>query len=231
MFTSKTSSKTAKEKTALGTAAALDKGVKLNPEALERYARYFGQPDFTGQGKSGQENNNPGNGKESSQNKTELPAAEELKAIADKEAKKDDLLHFLNTIPGKNGQYWMIYPFKINQRGTEIEVFLRILKGEPFFTGENERIIVDIAGPKRQYRCFLKKIAGKLRADIRVHPPLSPRTLKVLQKKAERFLGASTGLAGNSLDFGEILVSSGEETGSWVEDWCTESLLSVNKEV
>ena len=250
---SRTSSpKAAKEKASLeakafAATAALDKGVTLSPEALEHYAGFLGPPGLTEEGETGEDNAFSGGGRENLPGRPaepgrpqnagqvflleEAPTAEELRAIAEGEAKKDGLLNFLNAIPGKNRQYWTVFPFKLSKRGTEIEVFLRILKGEPFFAGENGHIIIDITGPKRQYRCFLKKMAGKLRADIRVYPELSPGNLKALKKKADRFLGEGTGLAGNSLGFGEILVQNGETAASWVVDWCTECLPSVNKEV
>jgi len=214
--------KAALEMNAFAAAAAMDKGVVLSPEALERYADFFGLPDLADEG-------------ETEQKRKDAPTADELESIAEQEAKKDGLLNLLNSIPGKNGQYWTIIPFNIEKRGTVLRVLLRILKGEPFLSGENGQIIADITGPKRQYRCFLKKTAGKFRADIRVypgiHPPLSPRALKSLSKKAERFLGIGKESAGSYRGFDEILVQNGEEEPSWVEGWCAGSLPSIDKEV
>ena len=221
--------KAALEVKVLATMAALDKGVALSPEALERYARFMylparenGEPDsptdkdsFSGGG------GGRGNSGDKQKNRDSPPEADELKAIAEEQAKEDRLLDFLNTIPGKNGQYWVVFPLKITVRGTELKVFIRRLKGEPFLSGENEHSIVDIAGPKRQYRCFLKKNNGKLRADIQVYPELSSGALKLLSKKAGQLL----------LGFEEILVRNGGELASWAEDWCAERLPSIDKEV
>jgi len=216
------------ESKALAATAALDKGVTLSPEALERYARFFGPPT---DGEGGGKGAFSGGGKGTTQDREEMPQKEELQAIAEEEAKEDHLLDVLNALPGKNGQYWAVFPFDINVRGTVLKVFLRILKGEPFLTGENEQIIIDIAGPKRQYRCFLKKTGGKLRADIRVYPELSPRTLKSLSKKAGHFLGEGAVLTGNTLDFEEITVRNGEGAPSWAEHWQAEPLPFIDKEV
>ena len=222
--------KAALEAKAMAAAAALDKGVTLSPEALERYARYLESPSFTEDGEAGGKNAFGGDGKKNPQDREEVPDKDELRAIAEEEAEKDSLLDFLNALPGKNGQYWAIFPFSITVRGAELRVFLRVLKGTPFFAGENEQLIVDIAAPKRQYRCFVKKGNGKLRADIRVYPEVTAKALKSLSKKAGGFLAGAGALAGN-MEFEEIVVKNGEETPSWAENWCAECLPSIDKEV
>ena len=168
-----------------------------------------------------------------------MPEAEEIRAIAEEQAGKEDLLEYLNFLPGKNGQYWMVFPFKIRIRGTELTVFIRILKREQlysggqsssrFFSGDGEQIIADIASPKRQWRFFLGKTKGEFRADIRVFPAVHEKTLKVIEKKAKKFLGEGSFM--NSKGFTEIAVQNGEEFPSWAEDLCSESLPSFNKEV
>ena len=246
--------KAALEAKALGLAAAFDKGVTLSPEALERYARYIDFPVLEENGEAGNEDTTPpsedatgdtsggtaGNGGKGSQrnpaDKDEVPnkleqRSQELRALAEKGAQEDVLLDFLNVLPGKNGQHWIVFPFKIKVKGTELKVFIRLLKEEPLSFRENEHLIVDIAGPKRQYRCFLEKFAGKLRADIRVYPEMKPKALKMLTKEAKRFLNEGGTLIGNYRGFEEILVQNGKEAPSWVEDFCTQHLSSVNEEV
>ena len=221
------------EAKAMAAAAAADKGITLSPEALERYARFLEAPAFIDDGESSGKNAFAwgGDGKKNSRNREEVPEKEELQAIAEEEASEDGLLDFMNSIPGKNGQYWVVFPFNIKVRGIELKVILRILNGGPFSGGEKEHVIVDIAGSKRQYRCFLEKASGKLRADIRVYPELSPKALKLLSKKAESFLGAGNAFAGNSFEFEEILVRNGEEIPSWAGILLEEYLLSIDKEV
>ena len=229
--------KAALEAEALGIVAALDKGVVLSPEALVRYARCFGSPEesagfWQGGGAPPDDGGDdpPERTPDRAPEREEIPGLEELRAIAEEQIKKDKLLGLLNSLPGKNGQYWTVFPFKITVKGTELKVFIRLLKRELFCAGEDEYVIADIAGPKRQWRCFLGKNDGKMRADIRVYPGLSPGALKSLRKEAERFLG-ETGSLHYFRGFEEILVRNGEEVSSWVEDLCAESLPSVNKEV
>jgi hypothetical protein len=195
--------------------AAFDKGVSLSPETLERYARFFTAPVSSGGG----EGAGTDGGKEPPDQK-EAPDAEEIRAVAEKSAGEDNLLEFLNVVPGKNGQRWMIFPFKITVKGTELSVFLRILKREAFMPGQNACLIADISGPKRQWRFFLDGKAGNCRADIRVYPELSVKALASLEKRAKRFF-----------DFGEIQVRNGEESPSWADYLGEKPLPSVNKEV
>ena len=241
VLTSNTSSpqtpaeKAALEAKAFAAAAAWDKGVFLSPEALERYARFLNSPllaeDPESRTEESPENQKEtggkdafargGGGKGKSPDREELPTSDELRAIAEEESKEEGFLDLLNSLPGKNGQYWVVFPLKITVEGTELRIFIRILKGEPFLTGENEHLIVDIAGSKRQYRCFLKKTSGNLRADIRVYPELSPGALKLLSKKAKSFLEEGVALT----------VRNGEEMPAWVEEWCAECLPSIDEEV
>jgi len=231
--------KAALEANVLGLIAALDKGVTLSPEALEQYARFLLPPAITGKTDTKEEDDCPpkegtavpaakGSAKGSSTDREAAPGEIEVQAIAEEQAKKHTLLDFLNSLPGKNGQFWTVFPLKINVRGTELQVFIRILKREIFSAVESEYVIADIAGPKRQWRCFLGKKAGKIRADIRVFPEMSPRALAVLAKEAKRFL---EGAAGNSPGFEEIQVRNGEEAPSWMEDLAAECLPSIDKEI
>ena len=228
-----TKEKAVLEAEALAAVIARDKGVVLSSEALERYARFLMPPAFTGEKKEpGNENDEmPGRDKDRKYSREEVPGPEELEAIAGEQGKQDSLFDILNHLPGKDGQYWMVFPFKINIRGTELDVFLRILKRGPgsvisrVSSGEDGHLIADIAGPKRKWRCFLEKKAGKLRADIRVYPECSPGVLKHFQLEAERYLGKGAG------GFDEVLLKNSEEQPSWAEDLCNECLPSINKEV
>ena len=220
----------------LAMVAAFDKGVTLSAEALEQYARFFLPPVYTGE--PGAEDDVPPKGdatvpgnKGVPPDSEEAPGESEVQAIAEKQTQEDTVLDFLNSLPGKNGQYWTVFPFKIKVRGIELSVFIRILKREFFSATEGEYLIADIVGPKRQWRCFLRKRAGKFRTDIRIYPKMSPRALRLLQKEAERFLGERSGLSGNFEGFGEILVQNGEGAASWMEDLYTECLPSINRQV
>jgi hypothetical protein len=218
--------KTALEADALSALIADDKGVILSPQALEHYARFLSSP--------GGNRFQPDKGED--HDREECPDAEELRVLVEEQGQNDDTLSFLNNLPGKNGQRWLVFPFSISVRGIEFQVFLRLLKKEPVSSVngaplEDGHLIVDISSPKRQWRCFLKKAGEKLSADLRVYPRQPPGALKKLQKEAERILGEGRGFFGSFKGFGEILLQNGEETPSWAEDLYAESLPSIDEEI
>ena len=191
---------------ALAASAALDKGVNLRPAALDHYSRFF--VPYTEE-----------NSKKPLQEQKDPPAAEELRGIAEEQSNSDDLLAFLNNMPGRNGQKWLVYSFNINVKGTELKVLLRILAKEG---SESDYFIANITGPKRQWHCLIRANQGKFHGDIRVFPELSGRTINNLSKKLKDFLGPG---------FEEILLRNGEEYPSWVENLYDEPLLFIDKEV
>jgi len=213
--------KAALEADALSTLIADDKGVILSPQAHEHYARFLSFP----------EENSIQPDERKDQDREECPSAEELRILIEEQGQNDDTLSFLNNLPGKNGQRWLVFPFSIKVKGIELKVFIRLLKKEPFSSGDKEEIIVDISGPKRQWRCFLIKADEKFLADIRVYPQQRLRALKLLQKEAEKMLEKAEGLFGDFKGFDEIMVRNGEETPSWAEDLCAESLPSIDEEI
>jgi hypothetical protein len=213
--------KAALEADALSMLIADDKGAILSPEALEHYARFLSfpeesiiQPD-----------------KREDQDRDECPSAEELRILIEEQGQNDDTLSFLNNLPGKNGQRWLVFPFSVKVKGIELKVFIRLLRKDPASSGDNEKIIVDISGPKRQWRCFLVKADEKFLADIKVYPQQHPEALKILQKEAKKILEKAEGLFGDFRGFDEVLVRNGEETPSWAEDLCIESLPSIDEEI
>jgi len=230
--------KAAFEASALAAAAALDKGTALNQDAHLHYARFLLPPgdsanssDSAGEKAGNNTHSQAGGRGQKDGDEEDLPDAEKIKAIAEEESKKDSLLDFLNTLPGKNGQHWTVFPFKITVKGIELAVFLRILKRGFMPPGEDCIVIADISGPKRQWRCFLREEGGKIQADLRVYPGVSARSLGRLRKEAERFFQGGSSSAPGFGGFGEIHVGNREESASWMEDLCAESLPSINKEV
>jgi len=213
--------KAAMEADVLSALIADDKGVILSPEALEHYARFMSFPE--------EKATLPD--KEWDHDREECPSAEELRILIEEQGQNDDTLSFLNNLPGKNGQRWLVFPFIISVRGIEFRVFLRLLKKEPVSSGEDGQLVVDISGPKRQWRCFLKKAGEKFLADLLVYPRQRPEALKKLQKEAEQILGEGRGLFGSFKGFDEILLRNGEEASSWAEDLCSESLPYIDEEI
>jgi len=217
--------KAALEAEALSALIALDKGVELSPQALEHYANFLLLP----------EKNPKRQDEKGDHNCEESPEAEELRILTEEQEQNDGVLAFLNQLPGKNGQHWLVFPFNFKVKGIEFQVFLRLLKKDPVSSIEKEdghlHLIVDVSGPKKQWRCFLKKAGEELLADLRVYPRQSLKALKILQKKAEHVLKNGRALFGSFKGFDEILVRNGDEEPSWADDLCPESLPSIDEEV
>ena len=212
----KLSPQTAGEKAALDSESmaaviAADKGLSLNSDALLRYAAFLLPPLFGDKKENADDSND----------KEDAPESDEVRAIAEEEEQKDDFLALLNSIPGKNGQYWMVFPFSVKVRGIDLNVFLRFLKREHLAEKDGDQLILDVSGLKRQWRCFLKKTSGKFRANILVYPEYNPKELGALQKEAERLFGSS----------GDISIQNGDKIPSWAEDLSTLCLPSIDKNV
>jgi len=258
---------TAEEKAALEAKAmaaiiAADKGLLLTPAALERYARLLMpaslMPQFmakTTQGKEapspktaassrdrGEKSSGVAQGEAGDDSREKIPEPEELKAIAEAQMGEDGFLDLLNCLPGKNGQYWLVFPFSVNVKGIELKVLLRVLQSERGSVPggpsaqEDGQLIADISGPKRQWRCFVNKTAGKFRADIRVYPEYHQRALDRLRKQAEHFLRKGGGLpgmkdSGNFGGFEEIIVQNGDRIPLWADDLWRDHLPFVDEEV
>jgi hypothetical protein len=223
--------KTELEAETLSSLIALDKGVELSPQALEHYARFFSFPD-----KNPSRQDEKGNrdlDRNCDRGQEESPETEELRILTEEQGQNDGVLALLNQLPGKNGQHWLVFPFSVKVKGIELQVFLRLLKKDPVFAREDGHLhlIVDISGPKKQWRCFLNKASEEFLADLRVYPRQSPRAIKKLQKEAEQILKEGRALFGSFKGFDEIVVQNGEEMPSWADDLCTESLPSIDEEI
>jgi hypothetical protein len=254
--------KAALEARAMAAVVAADKGVYLTPAALERYARFLMPPSLMPQfmpkipeGKEaqshkavassqdrGEKSSGVSRGEAGDDLLEEMPDGDELQVIAEAQMGEDSFLDLLNYLPGKNGQYWLVFPFNVNVKGIELKVLLRVLQSEHgaipggLSAPEDGQLIADISGPKRQWRCFVNKTAGKFRADIRVYPEYSQRALDQLRKQAEHFLrkgGGFPGLkdSGNFGGFEEIFVRNGDRIPLWADDLWPDHLPFVDEEV
>ena len=261
--------KAALEARAMAAVIAADKGVLLSPMALERYARFLmpalfmatssmtkasvdkeNQSPKADMASQDSREKSPGNSRRETLEDT--PEPDVLKAIAETQTREDGFLDFLNYLPGKNGQYWLVFPFDVNIKGIELRVLLRVLRNDnganPGLPSASEdgQLIADISGPKRQWRCFAKKTAGKFRADIQIYPEYSQIALNHLRKQAERFLGKGGGLPTalsqtakvprltNTKDFSgfeEIIVRNGDRIPLWSDDLWPNHLSFVDEEV
>jgi len=188
---------------AMAAVSAMDKGISLSPEALEYYAAFLNsQGSFKGDDNTQEDS------------KEESPKAEELKSIANEEGQKDDFLDLINRLPGMNDQYWYVLPLNLSVKNTKLEIILRLL----IKTGnEREILIADINTEKKQWRFFLKK--GEDIVHIRINPPLHEKSLKKLEKKAEKIFNLRT------------QIENSEDIQSWMDEIFNEPLPLVNKEV
>jgi len=201
------------EAQALAAVIASDKGLSLSPNALERYAQYLLPPvpvDI---------DENPDQGKDNPQNRNENPVPEDVRRVAEEQAQGNEFLKILNSIRGKNRQYWMVLPFRINISGVELNIIIRLLRGEYISKAGNEFLVVDITGPKRRWRCLLNKAGDKIKTDIRVFPEYEGAALDDFKKKAEKFLGEG------------VFIHTGVEISSWMDDLCPEHLPSIDERV
>jgi hypothetical protein len=200
----------------LASTAAASKGLKLGQEALaELAAAYSPEDDGKGQARH-EEKGYPG------EPQAQPPNPAELREAFDKFSESDGLLGLMNRIYKENGQNWVVWPFKMSVRGTELRVFVRILIEEP--NPGSGLLMADITGPKRHWRFFLEKPhEGKFRARIGLSPGLEPGGLKALERDAAKALGSFLGIEP------DLQVLNGEI--SLADFLGCEALPSINKEV
>jgi hypothetical protein len=191
LMSGSSSPKTAKEKAAmesraLAASAAFDKGVSLSKECLDEYAAVPGGSDFSGDQKRR---------KNDSFNQKEEPKADDVKKLFEDSGQMEGEKHFLdfmNRIPGKNGQRWIVWPFNYCSGDTELSVLVRILIKEPVNQQSRAKnagglILADIAGPKRKWHfIFDKNGEGKLTVNLYVFPGFPNGELKSLQLEMDR---------------------------------------------
>ena len=103
----------------------------------------------------------------------------------DDDQKKRDLLHSLNKIPGKNGQKWIVWPFKYFSDDSELRVCVRLL-----IKDEEGIIIADIFDQKKNWRFLVNKSGKKTSVEISIVPGLSKNEERKLRKAAEKQLKA-----------------------------------------
>jgi hypothetical protein len=169
-----------REACALACISALDKGVELSAESLERYARLIsGRPLSPDPAHSGEAGENRGNaetgadefpaesergrdsGKEGAsqggrrQKGDQSGNPETLRNLVRKAEAGEPLLGLLNRIPGKDGKHWLVLPFPIEEGGIRLYAVLRLLlapgAGLPAGTGDVEQMSLEINGERRRW--------------------------------------------------------------------------------
>jgi hypothetical protein len=221
--------KAAMEAKALSVAAAADKGLCLSPEALEEYASAMDPGVWFSGGGERERQGPPEDG--DPPDREETPEGEELEKLYAKTSRtgerggKEELLSWLNRLPGKNGQGWIVFPFKIKVRGVELRVSVRLLIKECLFrvSGRDagqDCLIVDIEGSAQNWRFILDRSSeGKSVMDITVYPGQAG-DINVLKREAEKFFGGSN-----------IRVRKSDESLSLIEQLHLKALPHINEVV
>jgi hypothetical protein len=227
-----------RESAALSATAAVDKGVKLTPEALEKYTAAI-DPDARrdqkgGQEKSGRDGLPPessgedGKGDKPSQvSLSGIPDADELKKIRDDIDGNEPLLSILNSIPGKDGDRWMVYPFQVSAGGKRFLVSIRVTARNG---KEDARLAVDIAGEDRRWLFVVNRPACPQRrqgvetapfidAWVSLWPPPGQRERETFEREIREALGPA---------IGRVILRDNE---SLLAECRNEALFSVNEEV
>jgi hypothetical protein len=188
-----------KEALSLAAASAEGKGVELQPEGLEEYARAV-DPDWrrrdSGQGdQRGKRKRDDGEKDEAPLQKTAISAAG-LEKMALEGAGKDPLLAILNRLPGKDGKRWVVLPFDFSDNGREFKVSLRVLLESGKTANRADCMALDIAirdiaeGGKTDKRLlFVLEPANRLSVWLR------PEISKKEQAELVRELSALSGIA------------------------------------
>jgi hypothetical protein len=242
------------ESAALAATAAAGKGVILSDEALEQYARAIDPDyaaDERDPDSSGQEEGQPSGGgsfdgrdgdagHSGSQDRRDRAdednQAREIREILGEalarlrengEAgapEEDSLPGLLNRLPGREGDFWIVYPFKINAENLEFRVSVWVLllykdsvknstEGNLSggFSGNSIReITVNAVGKMRRW-VFSVTNPGRPEAKTRVS--VSPPYGEPVRKKVEREIREILG------DFGGELTLKGNEVSLIPEMW------------
>jgi hypothetical protein len=220
-----------RESAALAAASAADKGVELTPEALERYAaaidpdarREQSGADSPEGGRDGfnrgEDEDTPGRLAVSG-----APDAETLKKIYDDIDGNDPLLSILNSIPGGDGNRWIVYPFQVSAGGKRFRVTVRVRAGK---RKDDARLAVDVAGGERRWLFVMNRPAcspegaeaGISEVRVSIWPPTGRRERDVLEREIREVLGPLGG---------RVVLRDGEPL---LADCRNEVLSSINEEV
>jgi hypothetical protein len=104
-------------------------------------------------------------------------------------------LSFLNRLPGRDGNFWAVYPFKMNPAGLEIRVSVWVLLNG-FYSGNGSAgssvrgITVNAAGKKRRWVFSIKNLCGSgAKTRILVSSPCEEAERKKMEGEIRNILG------------------------------------------
>jgi len=180
---------------ALAAAAAESKGIELNPKGLESYA--YALDPYSRR----QDGERKKHDKEQNQQETELNikkvsdinidkenektaerdkfmlTAENFKNLFLEDARQNPAAEILNTLPGKNGQRWIVLPFDFSEGEREYRVSMRILLSNDKMSDNAACMALDIFSYNRETEdeksrfLFLFESANDKPARISVYLP------------------------------------------------------------
>jgi hypothetical protein len=184
----------------LAAAAAADKDAPLNAAALAEYAHAI-DPDSRGgnQNSSGTGGQEPDNKRRNQRqhNPDTLTTPQLLTPSLLREKLLDTTPHnstlaAFNTLPGRNGQRWLVFPFTVTQGKADYRISLRILLNSPAVESRSALICLDLTEPSLGTRRLVVVDAanGKpVRARLIVRPAVPAHRLKSLSKALAALLG------------------------------------------
>jgi hypothetical protein len=195
-------SKPLKDSIALAASAAFDKGVALNEDALKEYAaaidpadhrREQGSYEQSGNrsgAETGFEQSNQNNQQEKHAEEKNIHLSDDIHHLIDEIDANGSVLRYLNKIPGKNGQKWIVLPFNFTSENVEFSVSLRILLNESDNLHHSvERLAIDVqTNDRRWFFLMLKEENDSYSGKIALHPNISTREQSILLKELEEIL-------------------------------------------
>jgi hypothetical protein len=229
------------ESAALAAAAAAGKGVRLSGEALEQYARAIdpgyaaGEQDTSGDGEgqsTGGEGSpfaeQDGNAREDLRDSAgREESARVIREILEKALKRvgesgrpdqdppeaESPAGFLNRLPGRDGNFWMVFPFKIivKKLAIRLSVWILLLSGvysQKESSGQTAGgflggITINAVGGERRWVFSIKNPGGPgARTRVLVSPPYGEAVQKRTEEEIQEVLGDFGGAV--TLESGEM---------------------------
>jgi hypothetical protein len=210
------------ESSALAAAAAAGKGAALGGEALERYARAI-DPDYEpggreppeqGEGQASGGDSAPFRGQDGGGGRRDPPdredSAGEIRRILGEALERaggggeesDPPTGFLNRLPDREGNFWIVYPFKINSEKLAIclSIWILLLCGDYSERGPAggsvKEITVNAAGKERRWVFSITDPGGPgAKTRVSVSHPCAEAARKQLEKEIREVLGGFGGEA------------------------------------
>ena len=146
----------------LSAAAAESKGVELQPKALLQYAQAI-DPE------SEQKQNEEQHRKHQNKDQDEQITSDSLKKMALEYTEKNPLLEILNTLPGKNGQRWIVIPLDFSKDNRDFKVFMRVLLNDCQITNRAVCMALDVLDDKKQRFVFVMDSANEKITKLTVY--------------------------------------------------------------